>query len=167
MELIDNATLDSIMFETCNSHYLYSKELAVVAITQYTTGCRANDILQLNRWSVVDINTVRLAPQKGNNPRDFSVSILEPALIDAIFGNINIFQGLFYRKYSYYIDLALHRYNFTLGSKGIGSHLFRHNYARKLKDSGLTDSQVKDAIGERSQSSANAYIYSQIYFTGL
>lgn len=162
--VISNERLDEILYNSISDGLLYTKELKIVAHTQYITGCRANDVIEFERWSNVGNNTIRLNPQKGNNFRDFDKSILDGSLVSCIENNVNLFEGLFYRKYQYYMASILGRFCFSLGSKNISTHLFRHNYAKKLKSSGYSDSDIKTMMGERNQVSANQYIYSQIHY---
>ena len=136
-------------------------------VMQYLTGARANDVLQFSRWTLLYDMSVQLQPQKSNNLRVFMPEDVDPIFYGFLVDNINPFAGLHYRKYEYYLSQILNKNWFTIGDKKAGSHLFRHNYARKLKDGGMSDAMVMAKLGEVSTTMANFYIYRTIYSGGL
>lgn len=167
MSVVSNVALDAILNAAKDHPKLYTPQLKMVARMQYLTGARANDVLQFSRWTLLYDLTVQLQPQKGNNLRLFLPEEIDPEFYGCLVDNINPFAGLHYRKYEYYLSQILNNNWFYIGSKKAGSHLFRHNYARKLKDSGMSDAMVMAKLGEVSTTMANFYIYRTIYSGGL
>lgn len=167
MTVVSNEALEAILNAAKDHPKLYTPQLKMVARMQYLTGARANDVLQFNRWVLLADLTVQLQPQKGNNLRIFTEAEIDPIFYDYIVSGVNPFAGLHYRKYEYYLSQILNKNWFTIGDKKAGSHLFRHNYARKLKDSGMSDAMVMAKLGEVSTTMANFYIYRSIYSGGL
>lgn len=161
-ELISNVDLENVMYDVISDINLYSHEIKIAAKMQYLTGCRANDVLEADRWILLMDGNLQLQPQKGNNIRTFEPLDVDNDFYDYIVEGHFLLDGLNYRKYNYYIELAMHKYAFKVFSKSITSHLFRHNYAKKLHDTGMSDVDIQNKLGERRLSSAVGYIYSPI-----
>jgi len=58
-------------------------------------------------------------------------------------------------------------YNYEFGNlfvegKQITTHLFRHNYVKRLFDSGLSVSEISSIIGERAEKNTLGYVHSRI-----
>lgn len=160
--LINNTDLNNTLTSALSNRLLYSKELKICAIMQYMTGARANDILNFSRWTLLANGNVQLQPQKNNLLRIFTPEEVDSGFYSALVDNCNYFGGLYYRKYEYYLERVLHSHIFRVNQKPVSTHLFRYNYARKMKENGFTDVEIKDKLGERQLVSAQAYIYSQI-----
>lgn len=146
---------------------LYAENMGIAAHLQYLTGARANDVLSFERWTLLANGNIQLAPQKGNLNRVFTPSEIDSKFYYYISNGINIFDGLFYRKYCYYVERCLYANAFTIGRKSVNTHLFRHLYAKRLQSQGLTDVVIKEKMGERKLQSAQGYIYSSIYFSSV
>lgn len=131
--------------------------------TMYKTGGRFSDIYNHQNWTVIDANYLKLTPQKNNNIRIIPASDINFYLYDSILNGWDI--G---REFSYsYAKNAYNRFfpgpKLFVKSKPVTTHLFRHNKAKLLKKEGNTDSQIQQYLGEKSITSANQYIYSNIY----
>lgn len=161
--LLTNLQIDEICVFAMNGKTLYNRQLKIIAEIQYITGARANDVIEFNRWSEYNSTQLLLQPQKGNNARIFNKSDINNDFVYGVVNNENILEFETFRKYDYYLKLTLNRFGLSVGNKGINTHIFRHNYAKKLKDDGSTDVEIKDLLGEVRQSSANSYIYSNVY----
>jgi len=164
MSIISNSELDAKLVSVLGSSVLYSHEIKIVAEMQYLTGCRANDLLEFNRWSMLLSGQLQLQPQKGNDIRLFDYSEVNDDWYYSVASNSSLLNSLNYRKYNYYVDRALSKWNFHVMSKNISTHVFRHNYAKKLHDNGMSDLDVKVKLGERRLTSAQGYINSIIYW---
>ena len=160
--LINNTDLENTLSQALSSQLLYSKELKICANMQYMTGARANDVLNFTRWTLLANGNVQLQPQKNNLLRLFTPEEIDSNFYEALVIDSNCFEGLFYRKYEYYLERILHSHIFRVNQKPVCTHLFRYNYARKMKENGFTDAEIKEKLGERQLTSAQAYIYSQI-----
>lgn len=164
--IIDTETLSDVLTDVLKDSRLYSYGLIACANLQYLTGCRANEALEFSRWQVLGNGNIQLQPQKGNNLRVFDPSIGTCVFFQDLIKGSNSCEGIFYRKYFYYLDKILGSHMFTIGGKGVNSHLFRHNYARVNKLLGHTDTEIKNLLGEVTQISADHYIYSEIHWIG-
>lgn len=164
--LIDTIELSNILANAINDERLYSYGLIALAELQYLTGCRVNEGLEFSRWQVLGNGNIQLQPQKGNNLRVFDPSIKTCRYFQDLIKNEYSCTGIFYRKYCYYLDKILYSHMFSIGGKGVNSHLFRHNYARVNKLLGHTDNEIRIMLGEVTQQSADHYIYSEIHWIG-
>lgn len=160
--LITDIDLNTTLSQALNNNLLYTKKLYTCASMQFMTGCRANDVLKFNNWTLLGNGNLQLQPQKNNLLRIFEPSEVNNDFYNAIVENESYLDGLFYRKYQYYMEKILHTKYFKINDKPVSTHLFRYNYARQMKANGFTDVQIKEKLGERQLSSAQAYIYSQI-----
>lgn len=160
--LISDSDLNTCITDIFTNELLYTKKLFICANMQYLTGCRANDVLKFENWSVLMSGDIQLQPQKNNLLRVFSPLEIDSDFYSALLVNTNYLSGLMYRKYQYYIERILHTKYFRINDKPVSTHLFRYNYARQMKANGFTDVEIKDKLGERQLTSAQAYIYSQI-----
>lgn len=162
--IITDTELNTMLFNVLDNEELYSTELQILAELQYTTGCRITEGLEFTRWTLLGNGNIQLQPQKSNNLRVFDPSITINKYFGGVINNVNTTNGLHYRKYNYYIEKIIGFNNFTIGNKGVSSHLFRHNFAKQLKVNGMSDNDIKNSLGEITQQSANHYIYSQIHY---
>ena len=129
--------------------------------TLYSTGCRYED-LNYSRWTVNADSTLTLKPCKYNLNRSFNFIDVNPFFIDYLTKG---YSGFFQIPYS----TLVHCFRFhasgilaTEKDKNLLLHSFRHNFAKKLKKQGLTDSQIQLQLGEKHLSSAMQYIYSNV-----
>lgn len=159
---ISNSQLNSLCIYLKNNNNYYYTYVKHYFELMYLTGCRASESIDPKLWSILSETQIKLRPLKYNNDRLFLKNDIECFLIDnLIAGNLNVFD-LNYSKINYHILQQVRSYKITIGDKSSSLHLFRHNYARRLKDKGFTDAEIKIKLGERNQSSANSYIYSVI-----
>jgi hypothetical protein len=113
--------------------------------------------------SLIDIDTVRVITQKFSNPRFISLSDFNSIYISHLAsGQLHTLI----RSYSYYSSKML-IFNslfprLHIKNKQITTHLFRHNYVKKLFDQGQTIEEISSIIGEREPKNTLGYVYSQI-----
>lgn len=128
----------------------------------YHTGCREGEVLDRDRWSLVDPGVWQLIPQKGNPPRLVDQSSLTPAFIAWINSS-----GYPYRLSSLgnlrrIVDQFSAYPLATCGSKQISTHRFRHLRIRVLGINGYTVPEIKTYMGLVSSSVVNGYLNSVI-----
>jgi site-specific recombinase XerD len=127
----------------------------------YNTGIRVSEV-NPNLWTLKSQSIYELQPRKGNNPREISKDDLPPSFINYLIDNLDIAYRIPYSSFIraiLFLQPAIIR---TAGNKNIISHIFRHNYAKKLKTSGYSDIMIQTILGEKNLSSALNYIYSDI-----
>ncbi len=129
----------------------------------YNTGLRVNELLEYSRVEIVDTNTVQVTTQKFSNPRLIEISDLNPIYFAHLAADT---LNSILRSYSYYSNkFVLFNSLFprlTIKDKRITTHLFRHNYVKKLHDEGFSIAEISSIIGEREEKNTIGYIYSEI-----
>lgn len=130
--------------------------------TLYRTGMRFEDCFTLERWEIIGKQKVAVSTAKGSDIRILDGSEINPSLFAAVEGGNTLFFNFSYSTALRYFSLAFPQPNLQIGEKKVKTHIFRHNKARTLKASGLSDHQIQKYLGEKNLSSANAYIYSII-----
>jgi len=126
-----------------------------------STGCRIKEATIRTRWSVTP-PTFQLKPLKGNNIRDFTTADLSQTAVNYLINFPPYPQEIPQRKYQVQFDNFKANRIILRGEKPISTHLFRHNYARQLRQSGLTDIQIQKKLGETQLASALEYLNTSI-----
>lgn len=160
--VISNSQLDNILLEVISNNVVIDEQYRLLYEVLYCTGCRVNDLLEYNRWNVLMNGKVQLQPQKGNNLRIFDSSTLPAIFYDSLINNYNLFDNILYGKVEYNLLRLINKYDIRRNKKKITTHLFRHNYAKKLKEVGKTDVEIQSILGEKHLISAQNYINSQL-----
>lgn len=162
--LLTTTELNNDTLAITNGASFYSNEFQIYSQWLRSTGCRPNEPLMLDKWAILDGSHVTLEPQKGNNQRIIALS--NATIRDSIQTQKPILYAQNYRKY-WHILRRFSLYPFAyLGGKEVGEYRYRYAFARNQKDAGLTDNQIRIAMGEVTQAAANAYIYSQVWSGG-
>ncbi len=131
--------------------------------TLYNTGLRVNELLEYSRVEIIDTETVQVTTQKFSNPRLIEISDINPIFFAHLAADT---LKSILRSYSYYSNkFVLFNSLFprlTIKDKRITTHLFRHNYVKKLHDNGLSIPEISKVIGEREEKNTMGYIFSEI-----
>lgn len=163
-QIISNNDLEEYMYKTVHNNLFYRHEVRDLFKVMYYTGCRISDVLSYSNWVVLLDGRVQLQPLKGNNLRYFEVHELPDYFYNNIVNNVNQFNGLFYGACEYHLKQITDTKDFRQSNKKLTTHLYRHNYAKKLHDSSKTDEEIRIILGETNISSARNYIYSSISY---
>ena len=129
----------------------------------YATGCRPQELVQRNLWTVFDASYMALQPVKGNDVR----YILKSVLSDSFWFYWNLPDQLYspftLRKFRYqfrqYWELGIT----TAGNKYIELYLFRHRYIKYLDSIGYSTAQIMTEMGITTASIVEDYVNSLIY----
>jgi hypothetical protein len=162
MDTINNALLDCLCSALVTRALDYYVPCGNMFNVLFMTGCRREELVSFNRWSVVDINTIALAPLKGNLQRTFTVDEVPDFWWNAVTTSTNIYEGFRISKVNYYIK-QLQLMALETDGKFLLSNQFRHNYAKKLYYSGLTYEQIRVKMGENTLSVVQGYVNDAIY----
>jgi len=159
MVTVSDAVLDSMLLEFVEECKKKSLQAYNTFGILYYGGFRISEIISLG---TLDLNngTFVMQPRKGNNVRTLSYTdfpldfrdIIKHSTSVFLFNSVSNAQHFFSNHWKY--KTIFHK------TKNVSSHLFRHNYAKKLKSQGLTDGQIQLKLGEKQLSSAQNYIYS-------
>jgi len=142
---------------------LYDVYSYIVFDSLYRTGLRINELLEYSRISIIDIDSVLVETQKFSNPRIISISDFNPIFI--AHHATGTLPSLI-RSYAYYTEkMLLYNQLFNrlyINTKRISTHLFRHNYVKKLYSNGFSIPEISNVIGEKVDKNTLGYIHSQI-----
>lgn len=130
---------------------------------QSNTGARYHDIARLSNWSVKNGNSFVLKPLKNNDIRIFSKDDIDVMLMQQIVHGYDMYSRSSYKSGVEVFNAMFPIRKMQVKGKPIKTHIFRHIKAKRLKRDGYSDNEIRLYLGERSQRSANDYIYSTIY----
>ena len=140
------------------AYYPYFEELREAFKLLRLTGCRIQEIFQIERWSVIDGYNVQLQPQKFNNPRQITLNSDFDNFLAAIQNQYKPFLG---RTYSQ-LENLFHKINpygpIYSGSKYISNYFFRYLFVRELDADGKTPEQIAVIMGYTSPQAVNNYL---------
>jgi site-specific recombinase XerD len=154
--------LIAMLADVTTSKNFYTDYMLLPYQVMRATGCRAVEAISPEMWQVVTPDVFALQPQKGNNIRIIPTVELPDLFTQVLLSDTDYVQSTTYQKLEYHLNRVIKKYDIRVGGKGVACHLYRHAYARGLKAGGASDNEIKQALGERRQSSADAYIYSQV-----
>lgn len=126
------------------------------------TGCRACEV-NLNYWEILNETTIILTPSKRNLQRSFLWSEVPKDWINAIYTQNSVDFTQSYSTLERGFESFKGAFRLTLNKKELQIHAYRHLYAKTLALQGLTDIQIQLKMGEKWLTSAQKYIYSQIF----
>lgn len=154
--------LDLDCIEILNKAASYRPALVDLLRVMYNTGCREGEVLDRERWSILDPSTYSLLPQKGNAPRAIAVDLLPKGFQEwlaskgfpyALSSSTNLRRVV--ENYTAYP-------NAMVGDKAIATHRFRHRYIKSLSADGMSDTAIKVVMGLSSVKVVAGYVGSQI-----
>ena len=157
---INNNTINQSLLLFLNHIQKYLPFLLPQYECMYYLGCRSVETIERSRWEFIEDNFLILQPGKKNNQRIFKIdnvpdSFLEYLKNESLDSNFVTYQKLNYNFNKYFIYSHIY-----VGNKESRLHLFRHNFVKLLIDQGFSDEEIRDKLGEKTQSSANMYINS-------
>lgn len=160
--LLSNDDVDTV----CNSIVINSfrKKLPCshLFLLLYQTGLRFNDVaLCFN--STHDENTFTIQPSKHNNLRTINFKDVNNSFISFVKGVDSFYYRQSYSSVIRFLKMCNPMSNLRINKKEIHTHIFRHNYMKKLFSSGHSISDICTITGEKQITSAVNYIFSSIY----
>ena len=162
MTLLSHAQIDAACNYIKDKMPVYYNAQYIACLIMYQTGCRAKESIDPSKWEVFGTDTIILHPQKGNDSRLFLRTDLPAQLLQIIDNNPTYFDPITYRKLEYAINQLIYHCGIHIDGKDTVCHLFRHNYVKKLLDTGHTAEQIKTKLGERTMKATESYINSQV-----
>ena len=130
----------------------------------YLTGLRANEVLNFELWQVDEHQNLIVQTLKKSNPRTFSINEVSSIFADLLIYDNTRLITFNYKYLQRHFNKFVHYQKLYTGNKKISTHLFRHNKAKQLKQSGFTDIQIQTYLGEKDIKNALTYINSDIYY---
>lgn len=128
----------------------------------YNTGCRPEELLNINLWESSTAAAVTLFPLKGNNARVIPRLQLTSYLNSAINAGTVLYSPLTYRRFRYHFKKFYFYSGTAIGAKDVELYLFRHRYVKSLNLAGYTDLQIQALMGWTNLSIVSNYVNSVI-----
>lgn len=134
----------------------------------YDTGARVGDMLN-NNTILFDPNTSVLSyfQQKTGVLRSINMSNPTFYPVAKIPAMLKLAETYSYTTATRDFSRCTGGAVFVIGGKNVGTHIFRHNLAKRMHDNGLTISQVAVLLGVSNINTANIYVNSIIQKTSL
>jgi uncharacterized protein (TIGR02145 family) len=126
------------------------------------TGCRIQEIFEIERWSIVSGYNVTLQPQKGNNLRYITLDSDCDNFISNIVNQTKPFLGRTDSQFSNVYDKVATWSRQESGDKKITFYLFRYKYIKKLYSEGKTASEIATEMGYTTSSVVQNYLSAEI-----
>lgn len=129
----------------------------------YKYGFRVNEVLELDRWSLNESGKFEVETEKKSRKR-----ILLPALVPQEFivalsrkrkGEVYSTYDVVKNRFQVYSTKSL----YYSERKRICTHVFRHNYVKKMYKNGYSIDEISEKIGEVEPKNTEGYLTSIIY----
>lgn len=153
------STLCENIVSVAEKHDLF---LHAVFDTLNLTGLRCNEALEFERWTILTDNLFQVTTEKKSSPRLFNAEELNPLYSDLLKNDATYLLTHNYKSVARKFKLFCPYSNLVVGNKQISTHLFRHNYVKKLFNQGQSIQQISDKIGEKEPKNILGYVNSQI-----
>lgn len=163
MKALESKDLDAIIVAGIHRARQLSLPAYNTMQLQYDTGIRLSEV-DTSLWMVLPNGRYFLNTKKYNHPREFLPQQIPAAWDLAIKTGDTDLYITNHRTYGRRLKLAFGGYYFKLGEKQVISHIFRHNWAKKMRIVLGSNEAVRQALGEKRLSSAVGYIASDIFY---
>lgn len=161
--IIDYNELDSLLANMVAKAQTEGTEAqASVFSTLYNHGFRVREVLYSYQWDDLGNGQIKCKTSKGSLDRIIPVSELDYFLLDGIYKKQNNYVLPSYSTYLRYFGSNKAVLQYFVNGARIGTHIFRHNYIKRLNAEGLNIEQIKNATGLLSNEVANGYLNSVI-----
>ena len=158
--IIKSENIDSALYSVVRDSQYFCPVFYPFFSVMYSTGVRAVEVANLERWEILTDDYVKLVTAKKNEDRLFEVKNIEPLFIKLVASQNSSIMSPSYTQLSYTFKKLFIYNEVYVGSKRSGLHLFRHNYAKQLVNKGYSTKEIQRKLGERKESSALSYISS-------
>jgi site-specific recombinase XerD len=155
---IELCQLEKICDQLITSRYPYYEELREAFKLLKHTGCRIQEIFEIERWTQVEGWEFTLTPQKGNNDRTIILNSEFEEFYKAV---VDQYPPFMHRRYSQlqnlFDQICSYRPIFS-GDKPISLYVFRYFFIWDLNDQGYTNQQIADITGHTTTSVIDSYV---------
>lgn len=126
-------------------------------------GFRATELQLLHKWTDHGGGVYSAFTKKKGSTRVISEDYLSYLITLSILSEEN---QICTRGYDHYEDIfLLHNpaKGFVIGGKNSGTHVFRHNYIKRLHDGGMDYEAIRVHMGLQSVATVEGYVTSEVY----
>lgn len=140
------------------------KRLHIVYSMLYKHGLRVNEVLELDRWTLDNNNQFNIVTEKSSEIRKINMAEVSSEYLVLLSNKMSSNRICSYDvakdRFKKYFDTSL----YYSDKKRICTHIFRHNYVKRLIRKGLTEREVAILMGHKNEKNTLNYINSKIYF---
>ena len=129
----------------------------------YNTGLRFTEMTSKSRWEYVDPETYRVTTLKHSNPRRIAAADLSTQFKNSQKLPGKLYPTCLYSTTSLWLQRAFHPLAPRIKNKKVTTHIFRHNFIKRLAQEGIPVEEIKTITGEVDSKNVETYINSIIY----
>ena len=129
----------------------------------YNTGLRYTEMTSKNRWEMIDPVTYRVTTLKHSNPRIIAAADLSQQFINSQKLPGKLYPSCLYSTTAIWLQRAFHPLAPRIKNKKVTTHIFRHNFIKRLAQEGKEIEEIQTITGEVDGKNVETYIRSIIY----
>jgi hypothetical protein len=163
MTILTDQELSYLCKYLSTASYIYYPVATNFFYDLYTTGCRPEELLEIERWSYIDVNIIQLLPLKGNAARGFNPDQLSSSMLFAIPNQVAPYEGLTLRQLTSVLYKIIPVLAIQTINKMAITYMFRYNRVRLLFAAGKTSVEVQSIFGWSSEAYGLLYNTKTLY----
>lgn len=164
MNILTDEQLKELCLLLKNYDGYYWSECNVFLEDLHFTGCRSQELFNINRWRVIGADAVELLPFKNNNKRMFNPLSLSSNLNESIANQVKPYNGLTLRQLMFEINRVNPYGQIYVESKPMDAYIFRYNAVKKMVAGGMGYDEIKEFFGWTTTAMINQYNSAKLYY---
>jgi len=129
----------------------------------YNTGLRFTELTSKERWEMIDPDTYKVRTLKNSNPRAIEAADLSQQFKNAQKSPGRLYPTCLYSTTAIWLQRAFHPLAPRIKNKKVTTHIFRHNFIKRLHQEGKEIEEIQTITGEVDGKNVETYINSIIY----
>ena len=142
----------------------YWSECNIFLDDLHYTGCRSQELFNIQRWFSFGSDTYGLYPFKANNVRSIYGGYLSSNLKTAIVNQIKPYNGLTLRQLMFEINRVNPYGQIYVQSKPMDAYIFRYNAVKKMVADGVDYDKIREFFGWTTNAMINQYNSAKLYY---
>lgn len=174
MKILTNADIDNLCKRAAGLPHIWEfspkpifeildLQMIDLFLNLYNTGLRFTEMTSKSRWEMIDPETYSVTTLKKSNPRIFRDADLSQQFINSQKSPGRLYPTCLYSTTSIWLQRAFHPLTPRIKKKKVTTHIFRHNFFKRLDQEGKTIEEIKTITGEVDSKNVETYINSIIY----
>lgn len=116
-----------------------------------------------SRWEMIDPETYKVSTLKNSNPRIIAAADISQQFINSQKSPGRLYPTCLYSTTAIWLQRAFHPLTPRIKQKKVTTHIFRHNFIKRLHQEGKEIEEIKTITGEVDSKNVETYIHSIIY----
>ncbi len=163
MNIYDLEKFDVDMFEFSNKYLTYNDIYWSLFVDLFNTGLRSCEILDKNRFTLLESGEYLIETAKGSNNRHLSTLYFSDLFNNAFSNGGFLYSGITYQRLDHIFKISWGSPNVFQHKKRLSTHLFRHMLCKSMYNDGFEVQEIADFMGEVNNKNILGYINSTIY----